>query len=168
MVHNSKTMLEKGLFFTTIEIPLHGSVKYEVDKESGKLLVDRVLNVAMGYPCNYGYIEKTHGSDGDPIDVCLILDKPLFPGSIVYSKAVGVLLMEDESGIDEKILAVPVKSEFNELNDLEDVSKNILLKIKHFFERYKDLEDGKWVKVYDWKGRDEAVDILMKSFKIFL
>lgn len=163
---NSKEMFLKGEFYTTIEIPLHDTIKYEIDKASNNLMLDRVLNVAMGYPCNYGYIEGTLGKDGDAIDVCMILDKPIVPGAYVLSRAVGVLLMEDESGVDQKILAVPVKSEFNYLKNINEVPQTLLNKIQHFFERYKDLEKGKWVKVDQWKNKDAAIQILLDSCTI--
>ena len=143
-----------------IEIPKDSEpVKYEVDKESGAIFVDRVLSTPMRYPCNYGYVPYTVCGDGDPADVLVILPLPLVPGSVIRCRPVGVLKMSDEAGSDEKILAVPIDKVFagySHIDDIEKVSKHWLQRIGHFFEHYKDLEKGKWVKVLGWEGIDSA------------
>jgi len=150
-----------------IEIPKDAEpVKYEVDKASGAIFVDRILSTPMRYPCNYGYIPHTVCGDGDPADVLVILPLPLIPGSVIRCRPVGVLKMSDEAGSDEKILAVPVDKIFAgyaHIADIEQVSKHWLERISHFFEHYKDLEKGKWVKVEGWGGADEAKRIIVES-----
>ena len=152
-----------------IEIPKDAEpVKYEVDKASGAIFVDRVLSTPMRYPCNYGYVPHTVCGDGDPADVLVILPLPLVPGSVIRCRPVGVLKMSDEAGGDEKILAVPVDKVFagySHIDDIEKVSKHWLQRIGHFFEHYKDLEDGKWVKLDGWGGRDEARRVLVESIE---
>ena len=143
-----------------IEIPKDAEpVKYEVDKASGAIFVDRILSTPMRYPCNYGYVPGTLGGDGDPLDALVILPLPLVPGSVIRCVPVGVLKMSDEAGSDEKLIAVPVPKIFggySHITDIEQVSKHWLERIGHFFEHYKDLEKGKWVKVDGWVGADEA------------
>jgi len=150
-----------------IEIPKDAEpVKYEVDKASGAIFVDRILSTPMRYPCNYGYIPHTVCGDGDPADVLVILPLPLIPGSVIRCRPVAVLKMTDEAGSDEKILAVPVDKIFAgyaHIADIEQVSKHWLERIGHFFEHYKDLEKGKWVKVEGWGGADEAKRIIVES-----
>ncbi len=150
-----------------IEIPKDSEpVKYEVDKETGAIFVDRVLSTPMRYPCNYGYVPQTLCGDGDPADVLVILPLPLVPGSVVRCRPVGVLNMTDEAGGDSKILAVPVDSVFHgyaHIADIEQVSQHWLERIGHFFEHYKDLEKGKWVKLDGWGGADEAKGIIAES-----
>jgi len=147
-------------FNTIIEIPLRGEpVKYEVDKESGAMFVDRFLNTAMHYPCNYGYIPHTLAGDGDPVDVLLVTGIPLIVGSVVRCRAVGMLKMTDESGEDAKVLAVPVdklSKMFHQIQSPADFPEEQLNRISHFFQHYKDLEEGKWVKVEGWAGVDAA------------
>jgi inorganic pyrophosphatase len=143
-----------------IEIPKDAEpVKYEVDKATGAIFVDRILSTPMRYPCNYGYIPQTLGGDGDPADVLVILPLSLVPGSVIRCRPVGVLLMEDESGEDEKLLAVPVDKVFNGYShvlDIENVSRHWLERIGHFFEHYKDLDQGKWVKLKGWGDAPQA------------
>ena len=150
-----------------IEIPKDADpVKYEVDKASGAIFVDRILSTPMRYPCNYGYIPHTVCGDGDPADVLVILPLPLIPGSVIRCRPVGVLKMSDEAGSDEKILAVPVDKVFAgyaHIADIAQVSGHWLERIGHFFEHYKDLEKGKWVKVEGWCGADEAKRIIVES-----
>ena len=150
-----------------IEIPKDSEpVKYEVDKESGAIFVDRILSTPMRYPCNYGYVPRTLCGDGDPADVLVVLPLPLIPGSVIRCRPVGVLRMSDEAGSDEKILAVPVTKVFNGYSHIEDigqVSPHWLERIGHFFEHYKDLEKDKWVKLDGWGGADEAKQILRES-----
>ena len=139
-----------------IEIPKDSEpVKYEVDKASGAMFVDRVLSTPMRYPCNYGYIPRTLCGDGDPVDVMVVLPLPLVSGSVIRCRPVGVLKMTDEAGEDAKIIAVPVAEVFAgyaHVNDIGQVSPHWLERIGHFFEHYKDLEQGKWVKVLGWEG----------------
>lgn len=143
-----------------IEIPKDSEpVKYEVDKASGAMFVDRILSTPMRYPCNYGYIPRTLGGDGDPADVLVILPLPLVSGSVVRCRPVGMLKMTDEGGEDEKILAVPVGEIFpgySHVEDIQQVSSHWLERIAHFFEHYKDLEKNKWVRVSGWVGAEEA------------
>lgn len=143
-----------------IEIPKDSEpVKYEVDKSTGAIFVDRVLSTPMRYPCNYGYIPGTLGGDGDPLDVLVILPLPLVPGSVIRCKPVGMLKMTDEAGGDEKLIAVPVSKVFAgyaHVDTIDQVSGHWLERIGHFFEHYKDLEKGKWVKVEGWVGAEEA------------
>ena len=147
-------------FNVIIEIPMNADpIKYEVDKESGAIFVDRFMGTAMHYPCNYGYVPNTLSNDGDPVDVLVITPFPLIPGVVVRCRAIGVLKMTDESGQDAKVLAVPVDKvlpiykHWQKPEDLQDLR---LQQIQHFFEHYKDLEPGKWVKVDGWFGPEEA------------
>lgn len=147
-------------FNVVIEIPMNADpVKYEVDKETGALFVDRFIGTAMHYPCNYGYIPHTLGEDGDPIDVLVITPFPLHQGVVVRSRALGVLSMEDEGGGDAKLLAVPIDRVipwYRHWTCPQDLAPERLAQIQHFFEHYKDLEPGKWVKVLGWGGLDDA------------
>jgi inorganic pyrophosphatase len=143
-----------------IEIPKDSEpVKYEVEKESGAIFVDRILSTPMRYPCNYGYVPGTLGGDGDPLDALVILPLPLVPGSVIRCHPVGMLKMTDEAGADEKLVVVPVAKIFNgyaHIKDINEVSGHWLERIGHFFEHYKDLEKGKWVKVEGWSNAAEA------------
>lgn len=147
-----------------IEIPKDSEpVKYEVDKESGAIFVDRILSTPMRYPCNYGYVPQTLCGDGDPADVLVVLPLSLIPGSVIRCRPVGVLRMTDEAGGDEKILAVPATKVFSgyaHIEDINQVSPHWLERIGHFFEHYKDLEKGKWVKLDGWGNAEEAKQIL--------
>jgi len=147
-------------FNVIIEIPMNADpVKYEVDKESGALFVDRFMSTAMHYPCNYGYIPNTLSDDGDPVDVLVITPVPLIPGVVVTCRALGMMKMEDEAGGDNKLLAVPIDkilSIYSQWQKPEDLNPLRIKTIQHFFEHYKDLEPGKWVKVNGWVGPDEA------------
>ena len=146
-----------------IEIPCGSNIKYEVEKESGAVVLDRVMHSAMYYPANYGFVNQTLSQDGDPADILILTEYPMQAGSVVNCRLVGVLIMEDESGIDEKLLAVPtskIDPTFNEIQDLEDIPKHTLAKIKNFFETYKMLEPNKWVKVKDFANKAEATKIL--------
>lgn len=143
-----------------IEIPKDAEpVKYEVDKASGAIFVDRVLSTPMRYPCNYGYVPHTLGGDGDPLDALVILPLPLVPGAVIRCRPVGVLRMSDEAGSDEKLVVVPISKVFpgyDHIGDINQVSAHWLERIGHFFEHYKDLEKGKWVKVEGWENADSA------------
>jgi inorganic pyrophosphatase len=147
-------------FNVIIEISMNADpIKYEVDKDSGALFVDRFMGTAMHYPCNYGYIPKTVAGDGDPVDVLVITPFPLIPGVVVRCRALGVLKMSDEGGEDAKLLAVPVNKVlplYSNVKDTNDLSPMQLNAIQHFFEHYKDLEPGKWVKVQGWGGVADA------------
>lgn len=143
-----------------IEIATGGDpVKYEVDKESGLLMVDRVMGTPMRYPANYGFVPHTLGCDGDPLDALVVSQWPLLSGCVVQVRPIGVLFMEDQAGIDEKLLTVPVDSVspyYSKVQTYEDMPQIITDQISHFFKHYKDLEPGKWVKIGDWAGPDEA------------
>lgn len=150
-----------------IEIPMHGEpVKYEVDKKSGALFVDRFLTTAMYYPANYGYIPHTLSEDGDPVDVLVITPIPLINGAVIRSRVVGLLKMTDESGVDAKLLAVPINklsTMYRSVETYKDLPQHLLLSIEHFFNHYKDLEEGKWVKVEGWDGPEAARREIMDS-----
>ncbi|GAB4355650.1 MAG: inorganic diphosphatase [Immundisolibacter sp.] len=150
-----------------IEIPKDSEpVKYEVDKSTGAIFVDRILSTPMRYPCNYGYIPRTMCGDGDPADVLVILPLTLIPGSVIRCRPVGVLRMTDEAGGDEKILAVPddrVFAGYSHIQDIAQVSAHWLERIGHFFEHYKDLEHGKWVKLDGWGGAADARAIISEA-----
>lgn len=143
-----------------IEIPQHADpVKYEVDKDSGALMVDRFMATAMHYPCNYGYVPHTLCGDGDPADVLVVAPFPLIPGSVIRCRPVGVLKMTDESGEDAKLLAVPIdklSSLYSNVREPEDLPQLLLDQVSHFFQHYKDLEKGKWVRIDGWEGSDAA------------
>ena len=154
-----------------IEIPAHSDpVKYEVDKETGAMFVDRFMSSAMFYPCNYGYVPHTLSKDGDPIDVLVTTPVPLIAGSVIQCRPVGVLKMTDESGDDAKILAVPVDKlckSFRTAKTIDDMQPMLLDQIAHFFEHYKDLDEGKWVRVEGWGSLDEAREEIMSSVKMY-
>ena len=147
-------------FNVIIEIPMQGDpVKYEVDKDSGAIFVDRFMGTAMQYPTNYGYVPHTLADDGDPVDVLVMTPVALIPGVVVRCRPLGVLLMEDEAGLDAKVLAVPVEKVcglYGHLKTYKDLSAWRLDMIAHFFEHYKDLEEGKWVKINGWEGPESA------------
>lgn len=147
-------------FNVVIEIPMNGApIKYEVDKDSGAIFVDRFMSTAMHYPCNYGYIPQTLSEDGDPVDVLVITPFPLMPGVVVRCRTLGMLKMSDEAGFDAKLVAVPVEKLsglYKSVKSVHDLPTLTLAQIAHFFEHYKDLEPGKWVKVEDWTGVEEA------------
>lgn len=143
-----------------IEIPKDTNVKYELDKESGMLFVDRFSRTAMNYPCNYGFVPGTLSGDGDPVDVLVLSEKSVYPGVVIPARPIGMLEMEDESGIDAKVLAVPaIKGDttYGSMQDIADVPADTLEQIKHFFEHYKEIDKGKWVKVKNWLGKDAAI-----------
>lgn len=156
-------------FNVIIEIPSHSSpVKYEVNKDSGLLEVDRLMTTAMHYPCNYGFVPNTLSGDGDPVDVLVVAPFPLQPGCLVRVRALGMLAMEDEAGPDSKIIAVPLKKickQYNNIDTLQDLPETLLKSTEHFFEHYKDLEDGKWVKVVGWQDANAAAKELTDSIE---
>ena len=143
-----------------IEIPMNADpVKYEVDKETGAVFVDRFMSTAMHYPCNYGYVPRTLSGDGDPVDVLVLSPFPLITGVVVRCRPVGMLRMKDEAGEDTKLLAVPIDkltSQYRGIRSPRDLPEARLAAITHFFEHYKDLERGKWVKVQGWTGAAPA------------
>ncbi len=147
-------------FNVIIEIPMNADpIKYEVDKTTGALFVDRFMSTAMHYPCNYGYVPQTLSDDGDPVDVLVITPFALVPGVVVTCRPIGVLMMDDEAGGDAKLLAVPIEkvlSIYTHWQKPEDMNPLRLRQIQHFFEHYKDLEPGKWVKVKGWEGPEAA------------
>jgi inorganic pyrophosphatase len=147
-------------FNVIIEIPMNADpIKYEVDKETGALFVDRFMTTAMHYPCNYGYIPMTLSDDGDPVDVLVVTPYALTPGIVITCRPIGVLQMDDEAGGDAKLIAVPITRIlplYSQWEKPEDMNPMRLKQITHFFEHYKDLEPGKWVKVKGWEGPDQA------------
>ena len=147
-------------FNVIIEIPMNADpVKYEVDKATGAIFVDRFMSTAMHYPTNYGYVPKTISGDGDPVDVLVITPVPLIPGVVVPCRPIGILKMQDEAGEDGKVLAVPtdkILSIYTQWQKPEDLNPLRLKTIAHFFEHYKDLEEGKWVKILGWEGPESA------------
>lgn len=151
-----------------IEIPMGGDpVKYEIDKESGALFVDRFLHTAMVYPANYGFIPGTMGQDGDPLDALVLSRIPVIPGAVVRSRPIGILFMEDEAGMDEKILTVPIDKlspYYSTIKSYKDLPDILLHQIQHFFEHYKDLESNKWVKILRWGSAEEATDLILGCF----
>ncbi len=149
-----------------IEIPAGGNTKYEIDADTGALFVDRFLHTASVYPFNYGFIPSTNGEDGDPLDVIVLSSSPVVPGCVMKCQPIGMLEMEDEEGLDAKLLAVPVAKVdpiFGAYKDITDVPEPIKNKIKHFFETYKTLEPGKWVKVNNWQGAGRAKEEIKKG-----
>lgn len=152
-----------------IEIPAHsGPVKYEVDKASGALAVDRFMSTAMFYPCNYGYIPQTLSEDGDPVDVLVITPVPLISGCIVRARPIGMLQMTDEAGRDNKLLAVPTEKLlplYSFMKEYSDVLPHQLAMIAHFFEHYKDLEADKWVKIDGWENSEAAKKEILLSME---
>ncbi|MBF0280953.1 MAG: inorganic diphosphatase [Zetaproteobacteria bacterium] len=154
-----------------IEVPQHGDpIKYELDKASGAIFVDRFMHTAMHYPCNYGFVPNTLSDDGDPVDVLVVTSHALIPGCVVPCRPVGVLLMEDEAGMDAKVVAVPIsklKPIYDHVKEVTDLPEFLRNQIKHFFEHYKDLEKNKWVKVTGWgdaaAARKEILDSIARE-----
>jgi inorganic pyrophosphatase len=158
-------------FNVVIEIPMNGDpIKYELDKETGALFVDRFMSTAMHYPCNYGYIPHTLSGDGDPVDVLVVTPYPLIPGVVVRCRPLGMLKMTDEAGDDEKLLAVPIDkliSIYRNVQTPRDLPELVQNQIAHFFAHYKDLEKGKWVKIEGWVGPEEAKKAIVDGVKRF-
>jgi len=151
-----------------IEIPIGSGVKYELDKETGVLFVDRLLYTSMVYPFNYGFIPGTLEEDGDPVDVLVVSYDPLIPGSVIKAKPVGVLETQDEKGFDAKIVAVPadkIDLRFQGIRDIADLPEAVKQRIEHFFAHYKELEKGKWVKVIGWKSRENALEKIRRAIE---
>lgn len=152
-----------------IEIPIGGEpIKYELDKASGAMFVDRFLHTAMHYPANYGFIPHTLSDDGDPCDVLVVGRRPIIPGAVITCRPIGAIMMEDEAGHDEKIIAVPVDKThafYSKVKSYKDLPDIMCKQFAHFFEHYKDLEEGKWVKVNRWADADEAKELITKGIK---
>jgi inorganic pyrophosphatase len=157
-------------FNVIIEVPLGGEpIKYELDKESGALFVDRFLYTPMRYPGNYGFIPHTLCGDGDPLDVLIMNSRPVVPGSVVRCRPIGVLFMEDDGGQDEKILAVPahkLTAMYDKVHDIGDIQEIQVEKVKHFFTHYKDLEPNKWAKISHVGGVDDARKVILDSIEM--
>lgn len=154
-------------FNAFIEIAQDSSpVKYEFCEKKQMLKVDRFINVAMSYPCNYGFIPQTKGGDGDPLDVLVFTKYPVISGCIIEVKIIGMMVMEDEKGMDEKLIAVPadkIDTSYAHINDISNIEDSIKDKISHFFSHYKDLEKNKFVKIIGWENTIEAIKLLKKS-----
>lgn len=152
-----------------IEVPVGGQpIKYELDKEAGTLVVDRFLYTPMAYPGNYGFVPHTLSEDGDPIDVLVCNTRQLIPGCVINVRPIGVLIMEDNAGQDEKILAVPshaLTKRYDSVNNYTDIPEITLQQIEHFFEHYKDLEPGKWVKIGNWHGAEDARQLIVAAIE---
>lgn len=158
-------------FYSIIEIPQNiDPVKYEMNKEFDAVFIDRFLTTSMFYPANYGYIPKTLSEDGDPLDVLVISPYPVAIGSVIRSRPVGVMFMEDEHGIDAKIIAVPhskLSKLYDHILNIDDIDQLTLNRIQHFFEHYKDLEEGKWVKLQGWGNVDKAREEILSSIQAY-
>ncbi|TBR78894.1 inorganic diphosphatase [Campylobacter novaezeelandiae] len=151
-----------------IEIPYGSNIKYELDKESGAIFVDRVIPSAVFYPANYGFIPNTLADDNDPLDILILNEYPIQAGAVIPCRLIGILIMEDESGMDEKLLALPtskIDPRYDNIKTYTDLAPAILNKIKNFFETYKMLEPNKWVKVQDFKDEKVAIEILQKAIE---
>ena len=152
-----------------IEVPIGGHpIKYELDKDSGTMVVDRFLHTPMTYPGNYGFVPHTLSEDGDPIDVMVCNTRPLVPGCVINVRPIGVLIMEDDAGQDEKVIAVPsphLTRRYENVHDFADLPEITLNQIEHFFEHYKDLEPGKWVKIDDWKDATTARRLIVEAIE---
>ena len=157
-----------GAYDAVIEIPRNSSIKYEVDHGTGRVYLDRILYTPMGYPSNYGFFENTLGEDGDPLDVLVLLDRDIMPGVLVKVRPVGVLKMSDEAGGDDKgVAGLAEDPRWNHIQDVSDIDEWTRNEINHFFEHYKDLEPGKWVKVDEWADAAEAERLVDEAFARF-
>jgi inorganic pyrophosphatase len=152
-----------------VEVPVGGNpIKYELDKEAGTLVVDRFLYTPMSYPGNYGFVPHTLSEDGDPIDVLVCNTRQLVPGCVINVRPIGVLIMEDNAGQDEKVIAVPshaLTKRYDDVKTANDLPEITLHQIEHFFEHYKDLEPGKWVKISGWQGADDARRLIVEAIE---
>lgn len=150
--------------YVVIEVPMRSQpIKYELDKDSGALFVDRFIHTPMHYPCNYGFIPQTLGGDGDPLDALVVTQMAVAPGSVIRARPIGVLTMEDDGGQDEKLLAVPVDKldpYFSNVKNYTDLPQILIEQIHHFFSHYKDLEKGKWVQMGEWKNSAAAIKLI--------
>ena len=151
-----------------IEVPMDTPIKYEYDKDSGAIIVDRFFATPMRYPCNYGFIPNTLSDDGDPADALVVGQFAITPGAVIRCRPVGVLYSEDEKGGDEKLICVPhtkVTTMYDTIQNLEDLPKNLIDQIQHFFEHYKDLEAGKWVKITGFGNAEKAAKIISDAIE---
>jgi len=152
-----------------VEVPIGGHpIKYELDKEAGALVVDRFLYTPMSYPGNYGFIPHTLSEDGDPLDVLVCSTRPLLPGCVINVRPIGVLIMEDNAGKDEKVIAVPsghLTQRYDAVHNFDDLPDITLKQVEHFFAHYKDLEPGKWVKIEGWRGANEARRFIVEAIE---
>ncbi|HOY47203.1 MAG TPA: inorganic diphosphatase [Alphaproteobacteria bacterium] len=151
-----------------IEVPENGFVKYEIDKKTGLLKVDRILHTPVAYPANYGYFPGTLGDDGDPLDCVVVCNAPLRPGVLIEVRPIGVLLMEDQAGGDEKIICVPrdkIDPYYTNISFIEELPEILRSKIEYFFHHYKDLEPNKWSKIIGWADREKADKIILESIE---
>jgi inorganic pyrophosphatase len=152
-----------------VEVPVGGNpIKYELDKDAGTLVVDRFLYTPMSYPGNYGFVPHTLSEDGDPIDVLICNTRQLVPGCVINTRPIGVLIMEDNAGQDEKVIAVPshaLTKRYDDVKTASDLPEITLHQIEHFFEHYKDLEPGKWVKISGWQGADDARRLIVEAIE---
>lgn len=151
-----------------VEIPQGSAIKYEMDKDSGYIMVDRFAFTTMVYPFNYGFVPGTHAEDGDAVDVLVISTYPVHPGTVIPARPIGLLEMEDEEGIDTKILAVPTKKVdpfYSDIEDVDDLNETVKKKIQHFFNHYKELEKGKWVKTRNFLSKKDALEAIKKGMK---
>ncbi|MFN3170149.1 MAG: inorganic diphosphatase [Hyphomicrobiales bacterium] len=152
-----------------VEVPIGGEpIKYEIEKDSGALFVDRFLYTPMRYPGNYGFVPHTLSADGDPIDVVVCNTRPIVPGAVMNCRVVGALVMEDDGGGDEKLVAVPTEkltSRYDGVQNYTDLPTILTSQIEHFFTHYKDLEPNKWVKIERWAGVDEAKDMVREAIE---
>lgn len=157
--------------YVIIEIPANASpIKYEIDKDMDAVMVDRFMATPMFYPANYGFIPNTLADDGDPLDVLVVTPYPVMPGAVIRCRPVGVLNMEDEAGGDAKLVAVPhdkLSKEYQDVKDVEDLPQLLRKQIQHFFENYKDLEEGKWVKVQGWDNAEAAREAIRQSITAY-
>ncbi len=160
-------MAEKQIIKVLIEIPEGSKIKYELDEKTGEMTVDRIVPTAMNYPMNYGLVEGTLGQDGDALDALVFISAKIVPGVVIKCKIIGLLEMEDEAGIDHKLVCVPATTKIDPIcgawESLADVPEAKKREIRHFFEHYKDLEEGKWVKLKDWKSAETGETLLQKS-----
>jgi inorganic pyrophosphatase len=159
---------KNGQLNVFIEIPKGSNIKYELDKDAGVIMVDRFLHTSMAFPSNYGFVPNTLAEDGDPLDVMVLSEFPVVPGTVIPSVVIGMLEMEDEAGIDTKILAVPsikIDPLYGAFQDITDVPEAVKNKMKHFYENYKSLEPGKWVKLKNWLDKKAALEAVKKSLK---
>lgn len=151
-----------------IEIPEGSLVKYEADHDTGYIVVDRFVRTTMGYPANYGFVPNTLSGDGDPVDVLVLCSQPLLPNTMIACKPIGLLEMEDESGVDAKVIAVPSEKSdpfWGKYKDIAEVDEAVKARIKHFFEHYKELEPGKWVKLKNWQSKKAAFEEIKNGLK---
>jgi len=173
--HNATSLIKAGNnppeeVYVVIEIPKGSSIKYELDPATGLIFVDRELSTSMMYPANYGFIPQTRTERDDPVDVMLLFEEPLVPFCVVACRPIGVLLTEDQDGNDPKIIAVPVTKIdpiFSHIKDIADINESTLARIKHFVEHHKDLEQGKYVRILGWAGKEAAMKTIKSGMEVY-